>query len=110
MSHSLKNGKIIKFKSNCDNLIKELNFTFKNIKNSNRIGEIGFGTNISLKKFYNVIGIDEKYPGNHIAFGNPYGEKTNASWTSKIHVDCVIKKCNTWINGKQILKNGKYLI
>lgn len=74
------------------------------------MGEIGFGTNRKLNKFYHILGIDEKYPGNHIAFGNPYPQRTGAKWKCKVHIDCVMKKVNTWIDEKQVIKEGKYLI
>lgn len=77
-------------------------------ENAERVGELGFGTNTGLKRFYGVLGIDEKFPGNHIAFGHPYSEKTQASWKSPVHVDCVLRKCDTWIGKKQVLKKGKY--
>ena len=50
-------------------------------ENSDRVGEFAIGTNIGL---HNVIGNilqDEKLPGVHIAFGNPYGAHTGAEWT-----------------------------
>ncbi|MGM5483463.1 MAG: hypothetical protein ACQER9_00935 [Nanobdellota archaeon] len=79
-------------------------------RNFDCVGELGFGTNFSLKKCYNILGIDEKFPGNHIAFGNPYPKKTGADWVCDIHVDCVMKFCNTWIDGEKILEKGRYLI
>ena len=32
---------------------------------------------------------DEKFPGIHIAFGNPYGAHTGADWYSSTHIDVV---------------------
>jgi leucyl aminopeptidase (aminopeptidase T) len=42
-------------------------------ENSDRVGEFAIGTNIELKDVIGEILQDEKYPGVHIAFGNPYG-------------------------------------
>ncbi|HEX6822138.1 MAG TPA: aminopeptidase, partial [Candidatus Sulfotelmatobacter sp.] len=39
--------------------------------NSDRVGEFAIGTNIDLKHVIGQILQDEKYPGIHIAFGNP---------------------------------------
>ena len=75
-----------------------------------RIGELGFGTNLSLTKFYNIIGIDEKFPGIHFAFGNPYPDKTKADWSCDSHIDCVVKEVDVFLDDVQILKKGKYLI
>src|ERR1700735_162161 len=42
-------------------------------ENSDRVGEFAIGTNIDLKEVIGEILQDEKYPGVHIAFGNPVG-------------------------------------
>src|SRR5277367_3034086 len=49
-------------------------------ENSDRVGEFAIGTNIGLKSLIGQILQDEKYPGIHIAFGNPYGVHTGAEW------------------------------
>src|SRR5450631_1075506 len=54
-------------------------------ENSDRVGEFAIGTNIGLKSLIGQILQDEKYPGIHIAFGNPYGEHTGADWYSCTH-------------------------
>ena len=48
-------------------------------ENSDRVGEFAIGTNIDLKDVIGQILQDEKYPGVHIAFGNPYGAHTGRS-------------------------------
>ena len=40
-------------------------------ENSDRVGEFAIGTNIELKQVIGHILQDEKFPGIHIAFGNP---------------------------------------
>ena len=58
-------------------------------ENSDRVGEFAIGTNIDLKEVIGEILQDEKYPGVHIAFGNPYGQEahTGADWDSTTHID-----------------------
>src|SRR6266852_870701 len=58
-------------------------------ENSDRVGEFAIGTNIDLKDVIGQILQDEKYPGVHIAFGNPYGAHTGAEWDSSTHIDVV---------------------
>src|SRR5580700_3550680 len=60
--------------------------------NSDRVGEFAIGTNIELKDVIGQILQDEKYPGVHIAFGNPYGAHTGAEWYSSTHIDVVGRK------------------
>jgi aminopeptidase len=79
-------------------------------ENSDRVGEFAIGTNIELKDVIGQILQDEKYPGVHIAFGNPYGAHTGAQWYSSTHIDVVGRKFDIWVDDDQIMKHGKFLI
>jgi aminopeptidase len=79
-------------------------------ENSNRVGEFAIGTNIELKDVIGQILQDEKYPGVHIAFGNPYGAHTGAEWYSSTHIDVVGRKFDIWADDEQIMRGGKFLI
>jgi leucyl aminopeptidase (aminopeptidase T) len=79
-------------------------------ENSNRVGEFAIGTNIELKDVIGEILQDEKYPGVHIAFGNPYGAHTGAEWYSSTHIDVVGRNFDIWVDGEQIMRGGKFLI
>src|SRR5579883_1142118 len=79
-------------------------------ENSDRVGEFAIGTNIELKDVIGEILQDEKYPGVHIAFGNPYGEHTGAKWYSSTHIDVVGRNFDIWVDREQIMRGGKFLI
>jgi len=79
-------------------------------ENSDRVGEFAIGTNIDLKDVIGQILQDEKYPGVHIAFGNPYGAHTGAEWDSTTHIDVVGRKFNIWVDDEQIMRDGKFLV
>jgi len=79
-------------------------------ENSNRVGEFAIGTNIELKDVIGQILQDEKYPGVHIAFGNPYGQHTGAEWYSSTHIDVVGRDFDIWVDGEQIMRGGQFLI
>jgi leucyl aminopeptidase (aminopeptidase T) len=79
-------------------------------ENSNRVGEFAIGTNIELKDVIGEILQDEKYPGVHIAFGNPYGAHTGAEWYSSTHIDVVGRNFDIWVDGRQIMRGGQFLI
>jgi aminopeptidase len=79
-------------------------------ENSNRVGEFAIGTNIELKDVIGEILQDEKYPGVHIAFGNPYGAHTGAEWFSSTHIDVVGRNFDIWVDGEQIMRSGQFLI
>jgi len=78
--------------------------------NSDRVGEFAIGTNIDLKDVIGQILQDEKYPGVHIAFGNPYGAHTGADWDSTTHLDVVGRKFNIWVDDQPIMREGKFLV
>jgi aminopeptidase len=93
---------------------KELEQDFWNYthtdENSDRVGEFAIGTNIGLKDVIGNILQDEKFPGVHIAFGNPYGEHTGAKWYSSTHIDVVGRKFDIWVDEQQIMQQGKFII
>jgi aminopeptidase len=79
-------------------------------ENSALVGEFAIGTNIELKHVIGQILQDEKFPGIHIAFGNPYGEHTGAKWYSSTHIDVVGTQFDIWVDGRQIMEKGRFLI
>ena len=78
--------------------------------NSPRVGEFAIGTNIELTHVIGHILQDEKFPGIHIAFGNPYGAHTGADWFSSTHIDVVGTRFDIWVDDQQIMKAGRFLI
>ena len=76
--------------------------------NSDRVGELAFGTNLGLSEMIGILLQDEKFPGVHIAFGDPYGSQTHADWKSKTHVDVLTRNCDVWIDDDQIIEKGCY--
>lgn len=79
-------------------------------ENSDRVGEFAIGTNLGVKRVIGNILQDEKFPGIHIAFGNPYGEHTGAPWTSTTHIDVVGLRFNIWVEEEQIMRDGRFLV
>jgi leucyl aminopeptidase (aminopeptidase T) len=83
-------------------------------ENSDRVGEFAIGTNIGVKRVIGNILQDEKFPGIHVAFGDPYGNHTGAPWRSTTHIDVVGLSFNIWLDGpdgeEQIMREGQFLI
>ena len=83
-------------------------------ENSDRVGEFAIGTNLGVERVIGNILQDEKFPGIHIAFGNPYGEHTGAPWRSGTHIDVVGLGFNIWLETEagqeQIMRDGRFLI
>ena len=79
-------------------------------EHSDRVGELAFGTNIALHDMIGVLLQDEKVPGVHLAFGDPYGSQTGAPWKSRTHIDVLTRACNVWIDDEQVIGGGRYLL
>ena len=79
-------------------------------EHSDRVGELAFGTNIALSEMIGVLLQDEKIPGVHIAFGDPYGSQTGAPWKSRTHIDVLTRDCDVWIDDEQVIGHGRYLM
>ena len=102
----------------CSSVNKQLEEDFWNYthtdENSDRVGEFAIGTNLGVERVIGNILQDEKFPGIHIAFGNPYGEHTGAPWRSGTHIDVVGLRFNIWLESEsgpeQIMRDGRFLI
>lgn len=79
-------------------------------ENSDRVGELAFGTNLALETMIGILLQDEKIPGVHIAFGDPYGSQTGANWKSRTHIDVLTRDCDVWIEDEQVIAGGRYLM
>ena len=77
-------------------------------ENSDRVGELAFGTNLGLSEMIGILLQDEKFPGVHLAFGDPYGSQTHADWKSRTHVDVLTRNCDVWIDQDQVISKGRY--
>jgi aminopeptidase len=106
----MRNNRITEVSSENKELEQEFWAYTHTDENSDQVGEFAIGTNIELTHVIGQILQDEKFPGIHIAFGNPYGEHTGAKWTSTTHIDVVGLRFNIWIEDEQIMREGKFLI
>ena len=79
-------------------------------ENSDRVGEFAIGTNIGCRTVIGNILQDEKLPGIHMAFGNPYGAHTGAEWYSSTHIDVVGREFDIWADDHMIMNAGHFLI
>jgi len=79
-------------------------------ENSDRVGEFAIGTNIGVRDVIGNILQDEKIPGVHIAFGDPYGSYTGAPWRSTTHIDVVGRKFDIWADDRLIMRAGEFVL
>ena len=77
---------------------------------ANRAGEFAIGTNVGLTRIIGNFLQDEKFPGVHVAFGDPYGEETGADWSADSHVDVLASHADVYVDGRQIMEHGRFLV
>ena len=78
--------------------------------NANRAGEFAIGTNVGLTRITGNFLQDEKFPGVHVAFGDPYGAETGADWSADSHVDVLASHADVYVDGRQIMESGHFLL
>ena len=108
MKLAIERGRLVRVECARQDLQKEFWEYCHTDENSDRVGELAFGTNLGLSEMIGVLLQDEKFPGVHIAFGDPYGSQTHADWKSTTHVDVLTRNCDVWIDSDQIISKGHY--
>jgi aminopeptidase len=107
---TVKENRLTEASSNNKELEQEFwQYTHRD-SNSDRVGEFAIGTNLALSRVVGNILQDEKIPGVHMAFGDPYGAHTGAQWTSTTHIDVVGRHFDIWADDIQIMSAGKFLV
>ncbi len=106
----IERGRLISARSQRADLEREFWAYCHTDENSDRVGELAFGTNLGLKDMIGIMLQDEKVPGVHLAFGDPYGNQTHADWKSRTHVDVLTRQCDVWIDEEPVIERGQYLL
>jgi aminopeptidase len=106
----MNGGRLIAARSTRSDLEREFWEYCHTDEHSDRVGELAFGTNIGLDRMIGVLLQDEKVPGVHLAFGDPYGSQTGANWKSRTHIDVLTRNCDVWIDDEQVIAGGRYLL
>jgi leucyl aminopeptidase (aminopeptidase T) len=107
---TIEGGRLVRASSARSELEREFWEYCHTDENSDRVGELAFGTNLGLTEFIGVLLQDEKFPGVHLAFGDPYGTQTGAQWNSSTHVDVLTRECNVWLDDEPVIEKGRYLL
>jgi len=79
-------------------------------ENGRRVGEFAIGTNAGLTVLSGLLLQDEKLPGLHIAFGNPYNDMTGADWTARTHIDVIPTRCSIEVDGVPLMRDGRFIL
>jgi aminopeptidase len=106
----VKSGRLVSFETENLQLRADLEAYMGQHPDSNRVGEFAIGTNVGLTRIVGNFLQDEKFPGVHIAFGDPYGFETGADWECPSHVDVLASHATVTVDGRKIMEDGRFLI
>lgn len=106
----IRGGRVVALESPDDQLTAEVRDYMSQHPNSNRVGEFAIGTNVALTRIVGNFLQDEKFPGVHVAFGDPYAFETGADWECPSHVDALASHATVEVDGRRIMENGRFLV
>lgn len=106
----IQDGEVVSVEHPNDEIADDVWTYLNSSENGRRVGEFAIGTNTALTELSGNLLQDEKFPGVHVAFGNPYPDITGAQWNSDVHVDVIPLDVRVWVDGEQIFENGRFLI
>jgi len=104
----VQDGRVRKVSCVDDRLLTEMEEYITQDENANRIGEFAVGTNTGIDRLVGNMLQDEKFPGIHVAVGNPFPKQTGADWESKAHLDGVLKNVTIDVEGHVIMRGGEF--
>jgi leucyl aminopeptidase (aminopeptidase T) len=106
----IRGGRMVSADSPNAELAAEVRAYLAQHPNSNRVGEFAVGTNVGLTRIIGNFLQDEKFPGIHMAFGDPYGFETGADWDCPSHVDALASHATVAVDARTIMENGRFLV
>jgi leucyl aminopeptidase (aminopeptidase T) len=106
----VKGGRLVSFETDDAELRADIDAYMGQHPMSSRVGEFAIGTNVGLTRIVGNFLQDEKFPGLHIAFGDPYGFETGADWECPSHVDVLASHATVLVDGRKIMEDGRFLI
>lgn len=106
----IKAGRVVSLETPDAQLAGEVREYMSQHPNSNRVGEFAVGTNVGLSRIVGNFLQDEKFPGVHVAFGDPYADETGADWQAPSHVDVLASRADVVVDGRPVMEHGRILI
>jgi len=106
----VKGGRFMSIETPDENLAADFRQYMAQHPNSSRVGEFAIGTNVGLTRIIGNFLQDEKFPGVHMAFGDPYGHQTGADWDAPSHVDVLASHATVALDGQRLMENGRFLV
>lgn len=82
---------------------------FFEIKNADRVGEVGFGTNEGITEWVDFVShINERHPGLHLGLGSPTQPVSKVGWSSPLHLDLILDDCSIRFDDALVFSEGRW--
>jgi leucyl aminopeptidase (aminopeptidase T) len=75
-----------------------------------RVGAIGFGTNVGITSPIGDVSCDQNMPGMHIGLGSTFADQTGASWDARTQLTFTCAQADVDVDGAPLLRHGRYII
>ncbi|WP_163832515.1 M29 family metallopeptidase [Spartinivicinus ruber] len=96
------NGRAVDFQCNNKDVVEIVNHCFGN-KNGKVVGELGFGTNIGIKRAIPLNShINERVPGIHLGFGDHNQLPETANYKCSSHLDLICEGGTIWVDSELV--------
>ncbi|TCO64426.1 hypothetical protein [Actinocrispum wychmicini] len=103
----IEDGRMVDY--HCDNpLVEKLIERCLRLPNADRVGELGFGTNVGIEQFISLNShLNERFPGLHIGFGQS-NQIRGEVYSCDVHVDFIASDCTIEIAGQPPLNSADF--
>ena len=103
-------GRVTSVSSNNPAFVRATESFLRSGVHYDRVGLMSFGTNIGLSEPTGSLIADQTLPGLHLALGMTLAELTGASWDSSGQLVLTSAKADIDVDGKPLLRAGRYLL
>ena len=108
VTFKVAHGRVVDVVADDEALRDELRRYLSSDESSDRVGEFAIGANLWVKALTGNLLQDEKIPGVHVAFGDPYPEETGANWSARTHVDVIPIDCTILVDERVLMRDGRF--
>jgi leucyl aminopeptidase (aminopeptidase T) len=91
-------------------LQREVERFIRSEHNADRVGSVGFGTNVGITAPIGDVSCDQNMPGLHIGLGSTFSDQTGAIWDSRAQITFTCAQGDVDLDGAPLLRHGRYII
>jgi leucyl aminopeptidase (aminopeptidase T) len=106
----LSGGRVTGVSSASNELESAIRAFLEGAANQDRVGMVGFGTNVGLSEASGALLVDQTLPGLHLCLGTTLPENTGAEWDAPGQLVLTAFGSDIDLDGEGIVRGGRYLV